>query len=134
MFLISSDTSNYLFFLAAALCSIYSCSCSLLLMGPLIVQFFLTLSCIIVIGVNLSQFICIGQFFAGSFQVLRHMKTLLVLSLEFLFFGKEGLNLWAGAAWPPPHAAGPALPPHAAAARLHPREGSLAASHRPPAW
>jgi solute carrier family 35 protein E3 len=57
------------------------------------VQFFLTLSCFIAIGVNLSQFICIGRFSAVSFQVLGHMKTVLVLSLGFLFFGKEGLNL-----------------------------------------
>lgn len=28
-----------------------------------------------------------------SFQVLGHMKTVLVLSLGFLFFGKEGLSL-----------------------------------------
>lgn len=28
-----------------------------------------------------------------SFQVLGHMKTILVLILGFLFFGKEGLNL-----------------------------------------
>jgi drug/metabolite transporter (DMT)-like permease len=55
-------------------------------------QFFLTLSCVIAIGVNLSQFICIGRFSAVSFQVLGHMKTVLVLSLGFLFFGKEGLN------------------------------------------
>ena len=59
----------------------------------LILQFFLTLSCFIAIGVNLSQFICIGRFSAVSFQVLGHMKTVLVLSLGFLFFGKEGLNL-----------------------------------------
>uniref|UniRef100_A0A0E0J6V6 Sugar phosphate transporter domain-containing protein n=2 Tax=Oryza nivara TaxID=4536 RepID=A0A0E0J6V6_ORYNI len=62
---------------------------SLLLVGPF---FFLTLSCVIAIGVNLSQFICIGRFSAVSFQVLGHMKTVLVLSLGFLFFGKEGLN------------------------------------------
>ncbi|CAN6344288.1 unnamed protein product [Urochloa humidicola] len=55
--------------------------------------FFLTLSCFIAIGVNLSQFICIGRFSAVSFQVLGHMKTVLVLSLGFLFFGREGLNL-----------------------------------------
>nr|CAB3488968.1 unnamed protein product [Digitaria exilis] len=55
--------------------------------------FFLVLSCFIAIGVNLSQFICIGRFSAVSFQVLGHMKTVLVLSLGFLFFGKEGLNL-----------------------------------------
>jgi drug/metabolite transporter (DMT)-like permease len=59
----------------------------------LILQFFLALSCFIAIGVNLSQFICIGRFSAVSFQVLGHMKTVLVLSLGFLFFGKEGLNL-----------------------------------------
>ncbi|XP_062208938.1 UDP-rhamnose/UDP-galactose transporter 4-like [Phragmites australis] len=55
--------------------------------------FFLVLSFFIAIGVNLSQFICIGQFSTVSFQVLSHMKIVLVLSLVFLFFGKEGLNL-----------------------------------------
>ncbi|KAJ8449103.1 hypothetical protein Cgig2_004158 [Carnegiea gigantea] len=53
----------------------------------------ITLSCIIAIGTNLSQFICIGRFTAVSFQVLGHMKTVLVLILGFVFFGKEGLNL-----------------------------------------
>ncbi|KAL8160487.1 hypothetical protein V2J09_002024 [Rumex salicifolius] len=55
--------------------------------------FFIFLSCMIAIGTNLSQFICIGRFSAVTFQVLGHMKTILVLSLGFLFFGKEGLNL-----------------------------------------
>ncbi|GAB2279311.1 UDP-rhamnose/UDP-galactose transporter 6 [Dionaea muscipula] len=55
--------------------------------------FFIALSCIIAIGTNLSQFICIGRFSAVTFQVLGHMKTVLVLILGFLFFGKEGLNL-----------------------------------------
>ncbi|KAL5708347.1 UDP-rhamnose/UDP-galactose transporter 6 [Ranunculus cassubicifolius] len=50
-------------------------------------------SCVIAIGTNLSQFICIGRFTAVSFQVLGHMKTILVLVLGFIFFGKEGLNL-----------------------------------------
>ncbi|CAI9771407.1 unnamed protein product [Fraxinus pennsylvanica] len=54
---------------------------------------FIILSCTIAIGTNLSQFICIGRFTAVSFQVLGHMKTILVLILGFLFFGKEGLNL-----------------------------------------
>ncbi|KAK1403878.1 UDP-rhamnose/UDP-galactose transporter 6 [Heracleum sosnowskyi] len=54
---------------------------------------FLSLSCLIAIGTNLSQFICIGRFTAVSFQVLGHMKTILVLVLGFLFFGKEGLNI-----------------------------------------
>ncbi|XP_020583416.1 UDP-galactose transporter 2-like [Phalaenopsis equestris] len=55
--------------------------------------FFVTLSCLIAIGTNLSQFICIGRFSAVSFQVLGHMKTILVLLLGFFLFGREGLNL-----------------------------------------
>jgi drug/metabolite transporter (DMT)-like permease len=51
------------------------------------------MSCTIAIGTNLSQFICIGRFTAVSFQVLGHMKTILVLILGFIFFGKEGLNI-----------------------------------------
>ncbi|OWM82279.1 UDP-rhamnose/UDP-galactose transporter 6 [Punica granatum] len=54
---------------------------------------FILLSCTIAVGTNLSQFICIGRFTAVSFQVIGHMKTILVLILGFLFFGKEGLNL-----------------------------------------
>ncbi|KAF9612222.1 hypothetical protein IFM89_038644 [Coptis chinensis] len=54
---------------------------------------FIILSCTIAIGTNLSQFICIGRFTAVSFQVLGHMKTILVLILGFFFFGKEGLNI-----------------------------------------
>lgn len=56
-------------------------------------QSFIILSCTIAVGTNLSQFICIGRFTAVSFQVLGHMKTILVLVLGFIFFGKEGLNL-----------------------------------------
>lgn len=56
-------------------------------------SFFITLSCVIAIGTNLSQFICIGRFSAVTFQVLGHMKTILVLILGFTFFGKEGLNM-----------------------------------------
>ncbi|XP_061375458.1 UDP-rhamnose/UDP-galactose transporter 6-like [Gastrolobium bilobum] len=54
---------------------------------------FIILSCTIAVGTNLSQFICIGRFTAVSFQVLGHMKTILVLFLGFMLFGKEGLNL-----------------------------------------
>lgn len=54
---------------------------------------FIVLSCSIAVGTNLSQFICIGRFTAVSFQVIGHMKTILVLIMGFLFFGKEGLNL-----------------------------------------
>ncbi|KAE9587322.1 hypothetical protein Lalb_Chr23g0272421 [Lupinus albus] len=54
---------------------------------------FIILSCSIAVGTNLSQFICIGRFTAVTFQVLGHMKTILVLILGFIFFGKEGLNL-----------------------------------------
>lgn len=59
----------------------------------LVVQFLILLSCTIAVGTNLSQFICIGRFTAVSFQVLGHMKTILVLIMGFIFFGKEGLNL-----------------------------------------
>ncbi|XP_062159818.1 UDP-rhamnose/UDP-galactose transporter 6 [Alnus glutinosa] len=54
---------------------------------------FIILSCTIAVGTNLSQFICIGRFTAVSFQVLGHMKTILVLIMGFFFFGKEGLNM-----------------------------------------
>ncbi|ESW23963.1 hypothetical protein PHAVU_004G090700 [Phaseolus vulgaris] len=54
---------------------------------------FIFMSCTIAVGTNLSQFICIGRFTAVSFQVLGHMKTILVLIMGFFFFGKEGLNL-----------------------------------------
>lgn len=83
---------------------------SLLLLGPLLDYWltnkrvdqysydaaslmFLILSCTIAVGTNLSQFICIGRFTAVSFQVLGHMKTILVLIMGFFFFGREGLNL-----------------------------------------
>lgn len=56
-------------------------------------QVFIFLSCTIAVGTNLSQFICIGRFTAVSFQVLGHMKTILVLIMGFFFFGREGLNL-----------------------------------------
>lgn len=56
-------------------------------------QIFIILSCSIAVGTNLSQFICIGRFTAVSFQVLGHMKTILVLIMGFFFFGKEGLNM-----------------------------------------
>lgn len=59
----------------------------------LIPVMFIILSCTIAVGTNLSQFICIGRFTAVSFQVLGHMKTILVLILGFFFFGKEGLNV-----------------------------------------
>ncbi|KAH7525076.1 hypothetical protein FEM48_Zijuj06G0186700 [Ziziphus jujuba var. spinosa] len=58
-----------------------------------VIQMFIFLSCTIAVGTNLSQFICIGRFTAVSFQVLGHMKTILVLIMGFFFFGKEGLNL-----------------------------------------
>ncbi|XP_028765998.1 UDP-rhamnose/UDP-galactose transporter 4-like [Neltuma alba] len=50
-------------------------------------------SCSIAVGTNLSQFICIGRFTAVSFQVIGHMKTILVLILGFSLFGREGLSV-----------------------------------------
>ncbi|KAK7279792.1 hypothetical protein RJT34_24850 [Clitoria ternatea] len=54
---------------------------------------FIFMSCTIAVGTNLSQFICIGRFTAVSFQVLGHMKTILVLIMGFFFFGRDGLNV-----------------------------------------
>ncbi|KAK9085452.1 hypothetical protein Sjap_025863 [Stephania japonica] len=59
---------------------------------------FIILSCSIAVGTNLCQFICIARFTAVSFQVVGHMKMILVLILGFIFFGKDDLNLqssWA---------------------------------------
>ncbi|GJN27117.1 hypothetical protein PR202_gb15107 [Eleusine coracana subsp. coracana] len=44
-------------------------------------------------GTNLSQFTCIGRFTVVLFQVLSHMKTILVLTLGFILFGTEGLSV-----------------------------------------
>ncbi|GJP40505.1 hypothetical protein CLOM_g181 [Closterium sp. NIES-68] len=75
----------------------------LLLLGP-VIDFFLTshsilkyqltwgsgifigLSCFFAVFCNLSQYLCIGKFSATSFQVLGHMKTVLVLAMGFLVF------------------------------------------------
>lgn len=57
------------------------------------VQLLIVLSCGIAVGTNLSQFICIGRFTAVSFQVIGHMKTILVLILGFTLFGREGINV-----------------------------------------
>jgi drug/metabolite transporter (DMT)-like permease len=48
---------------------------------------------VVAVGTNLSQFICIGRFTAVSFQVLGHMKTVLVLFLGFFLFGRDGLSI-----------------------------------------
>eukprot|EP00475_Leptophrys_vorax_P012853 TRINITY_DN19223_c0_g1_i1.p1 TRINITY_DN19223_c0_g1~~TRINITY_DN19223_c0_g1_i1.p1 ORF type:complete len:356 (+),score=40.86 TRINITY_DN19223_c0_g1_i1:151-1218(+) len=47
---------------------------------------FILLSCALAVFCNLSQYLCIGKFSATSFQVLGHMKTVLVLILGFLLF------------------------------------------------
>ncbi|KAH9669436.1 UDP-rhamnose/UDP-galactose transporter 4 [Citrus sinensis] len=64
-------------------------------LGMICVRYFSNSYCLfcIAVGTNLSQFICIGRFTAVTFQVLGHMKTILVLVLGFIFFGKEGLNM-----------------------------------------
>lgn len=48
---------------------------------------FMMLSCVLALFVNLSMYLCIGKFSAVSFQVLGHMKTLLVLTLGWFLFG-----------------------------------------------
>mmetsp|Transcript_17908 Transcript_17908/g.53927 ORF Transcript_17908/g.53927 Transcript_17908/m.53927 type:complete len:356 (+) Transcript_17908:391-1458(+) len=46
-------------------------------------------SCTLAIGVNLSQFMCLGRFTAISYQVLGHGKTALVLFGGWAFLGEE---------------------------------------------
>eukprot|EP00271_Cylindrocystis_brebissonii_P002680 TRINITY_DN13446_c0_g1_i1.p1 TRINITY_DN13446_c0_g1~~TRINITY_DN13446_c0_g1_i1.p1 ORF type:complete len:349 (+),score=61.03 TRINITY_DN13446_c0_g1_i1:128-1174(+) len=52
-------------------------------------SFFITISCVLAVGVNVSQYLCIGKFSAVTFQVLGHMKTVLVLVLGWLLFPNE---------------------------------------------
>ena len=60
---------------------------SLLLYRPsLPATLYILLSCVLALFVNLSMYLCIGKFSAVSFQVLGHMKTLLVLTLGWLLF------------------------------------------------
>ncbi|GJP33535.1 hypothetical protein CLOM_g18064 [Closterium sp. NIES-68] len=47
---------------------------------------FVLLSCAFAIGCNLSVYLCIGKFSATSFQVLGHMKTVVVLILGWTVF------------------------------------------------
>ena len=49
----------------------------------------LGVSCLIAVGTNLSQFLCLGRFTATSFQVLGHAKTLLVLFGGWAFFHEQ---------------------------------------------
>lgn len=44
-------------------------------------------SCSLAVLVNVSQFMCLGRFSAVSFQVLGHMKTIMVLMGGWLFLG-----------------------------------------------
>lgn len=48
--------------------------------------FFISLSCLLAVLCNMSQYLCIGRFSAVSFQVLGHMKTIAVLTLGWLVF------------------------------------------------
>lgn len=46
----------------------------------------LVASCVVAVAVNLSQFLVLGRFTALTFQVMGHLKTLLVLLGGFLLF------------------------------------------------
>uniref|UniRef100_A0A7S0UWP6 Sugar phosphate transporter domain-containing protein n=1 Tax=Polytomella parva TaxID=51329 RepID=A0A7S0UWP6_9CHLO len=46
-------------------------------------------SCAIAVLVNISQFMCLGRFSAVTFQVLGHTKTVLVLTLGWLYLGES---------------------------------------------
>jgi len=48
----------------------------------------LAASCLVAVGVNLSQFMCLGRFSAVTFQVLGHTKTVLVLLASWLALGE----------------------------------------------
>uniref|UniRef100_A0A0E0KSI5 Sugar phosphate transporter domain-containing protein n=1 Tax=Oryza punctata TaxID=4537 RepID=A0A0E0KSI5_ORYPU len=61
-----------------------------------VVMFLIALSCVIAVGTNLSQFMCIRRFTAVSFQVLGH-KSILVVTMGFLLFEKEGMNFHVAA-------------------------------------
>eukprot|EP00884_Botryococcus_braunii_P023126 jgi/Botrbrau1/9498/Bobra.0252s0113.1 len=47
----------------------------------------LALSCTAAVGVNISQFLCLGRFSAMTFQVMGHMKTVAVLLVGWAFLG-----------------------------------------------
>lgn len=49
----------------------------------------IVLSCLIAVGVNVSQFMCLGRFSAVTFQVLGHTKTILVLLISWLALGES---------------------------------------------
>lgn len=49
----------------------------------------IVLSCLISVGVNVSQFMCLGRFSAVTFQVLGHTKTILVLLISWLALGES---------------------------------------------
>ncbi|KAK9918349.1 hypothetical protein WJX75_003397 [Coccomyxa subellipsoidea] len=60
---------------------------------------FLALSCACAVGVNVSQFMCLGRFSAVSYQVLGHSKTMLVLLGGWAFLGDQiGLKQLCGMA------------------------------------
>ncbi|GBG73044.1 hypothetical protein CBR_g12762 [Chara braunii] len=81
-------------------------ACSLLLLGPFVDYLlvgtkitdyqgefsafaFILLSCALAIFCNLSQYLCIGRFSAVSFQVIGHMKTVLVLLMGWTLFDTQ---------------------------------------------
>jgi solute carrier family 35 protein E3 len=49
----------------------------------------IVMSCLIAVGVNISQFMCLGRFSAATFQVLGHTKTILVLLISWLALGES---------------------------------------------
>lgn len=55
----------------------------------IVAMVFILLSCLLAVVCNLSQYLCIGKFSATSFQVLGHMKTVLVLVLGWVLFDSK---------------------------------------------
>jgi len=49
----------------------------------------ISLSCFFALGVNISNYLVLGKTSPLTYQVLGHLKTVLILVLGFLMFGKE---------------------------------------------
>lgn len=52
------------------------------------VNIIIAATCLLAVGVNLSQFMCLGRFTAVAYQVLGHTKTICVLLGGAFFFGE----------------------------------------------
>ena len=47
------------------------------------------ISCVFALGVNISNYLVIGKTSPLTYQVLGHLKTILIIVLGFIFFNKQ---------------------------------------------